>query len=136
VHLFRNRFSDNSVFSVAIRGTARGVVLDGNAFVGHGLRTVDVRAGTTEPLVLNSDASGWNHRARRNAVTYLIYHPLLLIWLTIMSLVIAATCIARVRRTPTRLYAHNFAGRVPPPTLAPAPTPAAVPLPVRATGER
>ena len=119
VRLVGNHIDSNSVFgSISVRGESPDVEGSGNVVSGRGIRSLDVQQGAPEPVITNTDVSGFSHQARVTAVNYFEFHPILLVWGAILVAVIFASAIARLRRRrrdPGTLYAHSEAVELPGP---------------------
>ena len=127
----RNRITAAKVFGITARGPTSHVIGQYNLISGSGFRAVDASAGATPPLLLHTRDAGWIHHLKINLWAYLRFHPLALLWLSILLLVIFGELWSRIRRLPEHAYAASThwrptpAGRSPHPSVedhaAPAP---------------
>jgi hypothetical protein len=104
--LLNNRMTGLRVFGISVRGTSAGSAGSGNIIAGKGFEPVQVTYGTKAPRFVSTNTTNWQRRSSPTVLGYLIYHPLLLTWVVILSLVLLFCVITRLRRRPHRPYAH------------------------------
>jgi len=126
----RNRITAAKVFGITARGPTSHVIGQYNLISGSGFRAVDASVGATLPLLLHTRDAGWIHHLKINLWAYLRFHPLALLWLSILLLVIFGELWSRIRRLPEHAYAASThwrptpAGRAPRPSVEHDPAPA------------
>jgi hypothetical protein len=119
----RNQITAAKVFGITARGPASHVIGQYNLISGSGFRAVDASAGAALPLLLHTQDAGWIHHLKINLWAYLRFHPLALLWLSILLLVIFGELWSRIRRLPEHAYAASThwrptsAGRSPRPSV-------------------
>jgi hypothetical protein len=113
-----NRIIGATVFGITARGGSSYVTGQGNVISGTGFRAVDARADAPAPALIRTQVSGWAHQVKVTVWSYLIFHPLALLWLSILVLVIGGEIWSRTRRMPPHPYPASTHWR-------PAPAPAA-----------
>jgi hypothetical protein len=100
-----NRITGGTVFGVSVRGAGSDVTGVGNVISGNGFRAVDARAGAVTPPLKFSVTTGWVYRGKKLTFwTYLQFHPLAMLWLSILAVVILAFVWSRRRRLPPHPY--------------------------------
>jgi Right handed beta helix region len=99
-----NRIIGATTFGVTVRGLSSQVKGVGNVISGTGFRAVDARALARTPDFSGTDTSGWAHHAHITFWTYLQFHPLAALWLSILILVILAAAWSYRRRLPPHPY--------------------------------
>jgi hypothetical protein len=107
VELDNNRITGATVFGVSARGLSSKVTGVGNVISGAGFRAIDARADARMPSLSATNDSGWAYPAHHRRVTfwsYLRFHPLAALWLSIAILVLAAWARSRGRRLPAHPY--------------------------------
>ena len=115
----RNRIIAADVFGITARGPTSHVIGQFNVITGSGFRAVDASAGAGLPVLPHTQDAGWVHHLKINLWAYLRFHPLALLWLSILLLVIFGELWSRVRRLPDHAYAESThwrptpAGRLP-----------------------
>ena len=115
VQLDSNRITGAKVFGITARGDTSRVTGQGNVVSGTGFRAVDARADAGTPALSGTDDAGWAHHAKADFWSYLRFHPLALLWLSILVLVIGGEIWSRVRRLPSHPYPASIRRRDPPP---------------------
>jgi hypothetical protein len=78
-----------------------------NVISGIGFRAVDSRAGATPPRLSGSNTANWAYARKGTVLTYLEFHPLAVLWLSIAFLVIAGGLWVRRRRPPLHPYPES-----------------------------
>ena len=101
--------TQGTVFGIAIRGTSSVVAGTDNVISGTGYRAVDVRADAVPPALSGSNTADWAPHENGTFFTYLEFHPLAILWLSIVFLVIAGGLWTRRRR----LAAASLSGEHP-----------------------
>ena len=98
VELDNNRITGATEFGVSARGLSSTVTGVGNVISGDGFRPVDARADASMPSLSATNDSGWSYHRRVTFWSYLRFHPLAAVWLSIAILLLAAWTRARRRR--------------------------------------
>jgi hypothetical protein len=124
VQLDSNRITGAKVFGITARGDTSRVTGQGNVVSGTGFRAVDARADAGMPTLSGTDDAGWAHHAKSDFWSYLRFHPLALLWLSILVLVIGGEIWSRVRRPSSHPYPASLQRRNPPPAADPTRAPA------------
>ena len=114
-----NRIIGATVFGITARGWTSHVSGQGNVISGTGFHAVDARADAPVPALMRTQDSGWAHQVRTTVWSYLIFHPLAMLWLSILILVIGGEIWSRMRRMPPHPYPVSTHWR-PEPEPAPA----------------
>lgn len=122
VRIMDNRITGMSLFAISVRGSSFGVVGNGNLIAGRGFQPIDTRGGAAAPLITNSNLGGWQRRSAPSVLGYLRYHPILTLYLAILTLVVASSILSRLRRRPTLPYQYTVPWR-PIATASTAPAP-------------
>jgi len=104
VQLDNNRIVGATVFGITVRGLPSKVAGVGNVLSGTGFRAVDARADADPPALSGTNSSGWAHHARVTFWSYLRFHPLAALWLSIAILVLAGAAWSHRRRLPPHPY--------------------------------
>jgi hypothetical protein len=138
-----NRIIGATVFGITARGSSSHVSGQDNVISGTGFRAVDARADAAQPALSGTQDKGWLHQVNVTLWSWLIFHPLALLWLSILLLVILGEIWSRLRRMPPHPYPASThwrgADSSPAATAAaaatPAPVAAATPL-LAEVGER
>jgi hypothetical protein len=104
VQLNDNTIIGATVFGVTARGQSSAVSGVGNLISGTGFRAVDSRADAPAPALSATESSGWAYHARITFWSYLRFHPLAALWLSILILVLTAWVWSHRRRAPTHPY--------------------------------
>lgn len=99
-----NRIIGASVFGITARGSSSRVSGQDNVISGTGFRAVDARADAARPALSGTQETGWLHEVKLTVWSYLIFHPLALLWLSILVLVIFGEVWSRLRRMPPHPY--------------------------------
>jgi len=113
-----NRIVGATVFGITARGWTSHVSGQGNVISGTGFRAVDARADAPEPALIRTQDSGWAHQVKTTAWSYLIFHPLAMLWLSILILVLGGEIWSRTRRMPPHPYPASTRWRPAPATTA------------------
>jgi hypothetical protein len=132
-----NRIIGVTVFGITARGSSSRVSGQDNVISGTGFHAVDARADAAYPALSGTQDAGWLHEVKLTVWSYLIFHPLALLWLSILALVIFGEIWSRIRRMPPHPYpaSTHWRGAVSPP-IAAAAAPAAASAPLAGFGER
>jgi hypothetical protein len=96
-----------SVFGISVRGVNSPVSGKDNVISGIGFRAVDSRAEARPPALSGSNTANWAYARHGTILTYLQFHPLALLWLSIAFLVIAGMLWTRRRRPPPHPYPES-----------------------------
>jgi len=135
VELDNNHITGATVFGVSARGLSSAVTGVGNVISGTGFRAVDARADASMPALSSTDDAGWAYHARVTFWSYLFYHPLAALWLSIAILLLSAWAWSNRRRLPGHPYPASTRWRNRAPYAAsmyPAPVPAFAGAPSKA----
>jgi hypothetical protein len=124
VELDQNVITGVKVFGITVRGEASQVTGQGNVISGTGFRAVDARADADTPALTGTQDTGWAHHAKANFWSYLRFHPLAMLWLSILILVIGGEIWSRIRRLPAHPYPASTQWRDDPPAAGPTRVPA------------
>jgi hypothetical protein len=129
VELDNNHVTGAAVFGVSARGLSSAVTGVGNVISGTGFRAIDARADASMPALSSTDDAGWAYHARVTVWSYLRFHPLAALWLSIAILLLSAWTWSHRRRLPAHPYPASTRWRgsspyAPPANRAPAPVPA------------
>jgi len=95
------------VFGISVRGVHSPVSEKDNVISGIGFRAVDSRAEARPPALSGSNTANWAYARKGTILTYLEFHPLALLWLSIAFLVIAGMLWTRRRRPPPHPYPES-----------------------------
>ena len=95
------------VFGISVRGVNTVVSGKDNVISGIGFRAVDSRAEATPPRLSGSNTANWAYARKGTVLTYLEFHPLALLWLSIALLVIAGGLWTRRRKAPPHPYQES-----------------------------
>jgi hypothetical protein len=117
-----NKIIGATVFGITARGQASRVTGQGNVISGTGFRAVDARADASAPALTGTQDAGWTHHLKLTVWSYLLFHPLALLWLSILAVVLLGELWSRSRRMPPHPYPASTRWRAtpPPPAAAPA----------------
>jgi hypothetical protein len=117
-----NRIIGVTVFGITARGSSSRVSGQDNVISGTGFHAVDARADAAYPALSGTQEAGWLHEVKLTVWSYLIFHPLALLWLSILVLVIFGEIWSRTRRMPPHPYpvSTHWRGAVSPPAAAAA----------------
>ncbi len=107
VEMDNSLITRGTVFGIAIRGTNSVVSGKDNVISGTGYRAVDVSADAAPPALSGSNTADWAPRENGTVLTYLEFHPLAILWLSILFLVIAGGLWTRRRRLPPHPYPES-----------------------------
>jgi Right handed beta helix region len=119
-----NRIIGVTVFGITARGSSSRVSGQDNVISGTGFRAVDARADAAYPALSGTQEAGWLHEVKLTVWSYLIFHPLALLWLSILVLVIFGEFWSRIRRMPPHPYpaSTHWRSTASPPAAAAAAT--------------
>jgi hypothetical protein len=95
------------VFGVSVRGASSVVAGKRNVISGTGYRALDVRADSKLPALSGSNTTEWAYQKKVTILSYLEFHPLAILWLSIVFLVIVAGLWVRRRRPPPHPYPES-----------------------------
>lgn len=104
VEVDNNLITGATVFGITARGLTSQVRGVGNVISGTGFRAVDARADASQPALSGTNVTGWLHHVKITFWSYLIFHPLAALWLSISVLVIICYLWSRRRRLPPHPY--------------------------------
>ncbi|HEY3902810.1 MAG TPA: right-handed parallel beta-helix repeat-containing protein [Streptosporangiaceae bacterium] len=104
IEVDNNRLTGATVFGITARGAGSVVSGVGNTISGTGFRAVDARADARTPQLTDTNTSGWQHHARSTVLAYLLFHPLALLWLSIVVLVLLCYLWSRRKKLPPHPY--------------------------------
>jgi hypothetical protein len=95
------------VFGISVRGASSVVVGKRNVISGTGYRALNVRADSKPPALAGSNTTEWAYQKKVTILSYLEFHPLAILWLSIVVLVIVAGLWVRRRRPPPHPYPES-----------------------------
>jgi hypothetical protein len=104
IEVDNNRLTGLTVFGITARGLSSVVSGVGNTISGTGFRAVDARADARNPQFTDTNTNGWQHHAKSTVLTYLLFHPLALLWLSIVVLVLLCYLWSRRKKLPPHPY--------------------------------
>ena len=104
IELEDNHVVGATVFGVSARGLASKVTGVGNVISGTGFRAIDARADATVPVLSATNTAGWVYHGKVSFWSYLRFHPLAALWLSISILVLIAWMWSHRRRLPLHPY--------------------------------
>ena len=104
IELDGNLVTGATVFGVSARGLSSKVTGVGNVISGTGFRAVDARADAAAPVLSATNSSGWVYHGKVSFWSYLRFHPLAALWLSILILVLIAWVWSHRRRLPSHPY--------------------------------
>ncbi len=96
-------------------GTVSAVSGQDNVIAGNGFRAVDTRADANLPALKGTVTTAWIYRAKVTVWSYLRFHPLSMVWLSLFSLVLIGALWSRRRRLPPHPYPQSTRGLPPHP---------------------
>ena len=111
------------VFGISVRGVNSIVSGKDNVISGIGFRAVDSQADATIPHLTGSNTANWAYAHKDTVLTYLQFHPLALLWLSIAILVCAGGLWVRRRRPAPHPYPESTRWSDPDEEPDPVPTP-------------
>jgi Right handed beta helix region len=106
VEMDDNLVTNAAVFGVSARGSSV-VTGSGNTLAGTGFRAVDAREGAPTPALYATNTADWVFHARVTFFSYLEFHPLAAMWLSILILILVAWVWSQTRRLPDHPYPHS-----------------------------
>jgi hypothetical protein len=106
VRIMNNQISTITVFAISVRGTSPGVVGNDNVVAGRGFDPINTQSGASTPILLDTISTGWQRKSNPTVISYLRYHPLLTVWLSILTIVVVCWIAVRLRRRPRLPYRH------------------------------
>ena len=104
IELDSNLVTGATVFGISARGLSSKVTGVGNVISGTGFRAVDARADAAAPVLSATNSSGWVYHGKVSFWSYLRFHPLAALWLSILILVLIAWVWSHRRRLPSHPY--------------------------------
>jgi len=104
IDLQDNHVVEATVFGVSARGLSSKVTGVGNVISGTGFRAIDARADAAVPVLSATNVSGWVYHGKVSFWSYLRFHPLAALWLSISILVLIAWAWSHRRRLPAHPY--------------------------------
>ncbi|MBO0824295.1 MAG: right-handed parallel beta-helix repeat-containing protein [Actinobacteria bacterium] len=113
------------VFGISVRGVNSTVIGKDNVLSGTGFRALDSRADASVPRLSGTDDANWSYLHKGTLWSYLRFHPLALMWLSIALLVTAGGLWVRRRRAPSHPYPESTRWRAPAAAAEPVPVPLA-----------
>jgi hypothetical protein len=119
------------IFGISVRGLNSIVTGRDNVISGIGFRTVDSRSDARIPHLADTDAAHWEFAHNGSILTYLEFHPLAVLWLSIGVLVILCGLWVRRRRAPLHPYPESTRWRDSDKPVEPAPVPIGPSYPVK-----
>jgi len=99
-----NEIIGATVFGISARGASSTVTGVANVISGNGFRAIDSRADAPRPAMSSSNVSGWASHSRVTFLSYLQFHPLAALWLSIAILVLLGWAWSHRRRLPSHPY--------------------------------
>lgn len=111
------------IFGISVRGVNSIVTGRDNVISGIGFRTVDSRADARIPHLSGTDTASWEYAHHDTVLTYLEFHPLALLWLSIAVVVILCGLWVRRHRAPLHPYPESTRWRGPGESAEPVPVP-------------
>ena len=99
-----NTITGATVFGITARGSSSQLTGVGNVISGTGFRAVDNRADASTPALSGTNDSAWVVHTRVTFFSYLRFHPLAALWLSVAILLLAAWAWSRRRRLPAHPY--------------------------------
>lgn len=104
VQVNNNKIIGATVFGISARGAASRVTGVANIISGNGFRAIDFRADAPMPDMSSSNVSGWASHTRVTFLSYLQFHPLAVLWLSIAILVLLGWAWSQRRTLPSHPY--------------------------------
>jgi hypothetical protein len=104
VQMDNNKIIGATVFGISARGAASRVTGVANVISGNGFRAIDSRADAPMPDMSSSNVSGWASHSRVTFLSYLQFHPLAVLWLSIATLVLLGWAWSHRRKLPSHPY--------------------------------
>jgi hypothetical protein len=96
-----------TVFGISARGANSVVSGRDNVISGTGFRAVDARADAAPPALSESNTAHWAYHVKETLLTYLEFHPLAILWLSIILLVTVGALWTRRRRPSGHPYPES-----------------------------
>jgi hypothetical protein len=127
IELDGNRITAATVFGISARGASSKVTGVDNVIAGSGFRAIDARADASTPALAATNVSGWVYHGKTTFWSYLRFHPLAALWLSILILVLLAWVWSHRRRLPSHPYPASTRWQPGPPAIAPRPAWASMP---------
>lgn len=107
IEMDHSRITQVAVFGITVRGASSIVTGQDNVISGTGFRAVDVRADARSPALSGGNTADWEYHNKVTVWSYLEFHPLAILWLSIIFLVTAGALWSRRRRLPPHPYPHS-----------------------------
>jgi hypothetical protein len=104
VEVDNNLITGATVFGITARGLTSQVSGVGNVISGIGFRAVDARADASQPSLSDTNTTGWLHHVKITFWSYLLFHPLAALWLSILVLVLICYLWSRRRHLSPHPY--------------------------------
>jgi hypothetical protein len=123
VQIDKGLITTASIFGISVRGVNSIVKGTDNVISGIGFRTVDSRADARVPHLSGTDTANWQYAHHGTVLTYLEFHPLAVLWLSIAVLVVLCGLWVRRRRAPLHPYPESTRWRDPGEYIEPDPVP-------------
>jgi len=123
VQIDKSHITRAHVFGISVRGVNSIVTGRENVISGIGFRTVDSRADARIPHLAATDSANWEYAHNSTVLTYLEFHPLAVLWLSIAVLVVLCALWVRRRRAPLHPYPESTRWRGPREVVQPDPVP-------------
>jgi len=111
------------IFGISVRGANSAVAGKDNVVSGIGYRAVDSSSDALVPHFSGTDTANWEIARASNVLSYLKFHPLAMLWLSVTFLVVFCALAARLRRAPTHPYPESTRWRGPDAVDEPMPVP-------------
>jgi hypothetical protein len=111
VEVDNNLITGARVFGISARGIGSVVNGVGNTISGTGFRAVDARADARQPALSATNTAGWLHHVKITVWTYLLFHPLAMLWLSIATLVLLCCLWVRRRKLPANPHPYPASTR-------------------------
>jgi Right handed beta helix region len=93
-----------TVFGISARGAASKVTGVADTISGTGFRAIDARADAPMPAMSSSNVSAWASHNRVTFLSYLQFHPLAALWLSIAILVLLGWAWSHRHKLPSHPY--------------------------------
>jgi hypothetical protein len=95
------------VFGISVRGLNSVVSGNDNVISGIGFRAVDSRADARIPALSGSNTANWAYARKGTVLSYLEFHPLAVLWLSIAFLVLVGGLWTRRRKPSPHPYPQS-----------------------------
>jgi hypothetical protein len=111
VEVDNNIITGATVFGITARGASAQLTGVNNVISGTGFHAVDNRADAGPPALSGTNDSAWAHHTRITFFSYLRFHPLAALWLSVLIVVLAAWAWSRRRHPPAHPYEASIRRR-------------------------